>query len=129
MLSNFPIREFHSRWDVKPRFPTFGVLLNENTSQGKGVPPAAAIPEPFPPVSLGKFLISFFSTFRNFYDNDFLYQNEEISQRIETVNTKGFNWLNFWMSNSEKQQLFAEGARAAIRQLEKFNWNKYKEMR
>ena len=66
------------------------------------------------------------STFRNFYDNDFLSSHPEIHKRIVTVNTKAFNWMDFWMSDKDKMGLFREGAKAAVKQLKQFDWTEYK---
>lgn len=127
MLSNFPIREFHSSRGSMPRFPTFGVLLSErkklkvtlNTNKSYRLKE----------ISLIKYIGTYVTTFRDFYDNDFLNRNKEISVRTVTVNTKGYNWLNFWMSTDEKINLFKEGVNAAIQQLEKFDWEEYKKIR
>jgi NTE family protein len=128
MLSNFPTREFHSVGT--PRFPTFGVLLSENpilkTAKSQTPPPAAPA---ITVISLFSYIISFISTFRNFYDNDYLASNEEIRLRVETVDTKKFNYINFWMSKTDKEKLFKAGAESAVRQLEKFDWKTYKTLR
>ncbi len=136
MLSNFPIREFHRSDNRNPRFPTFGVLLSERELKKK-----SEISEVekkikdaldklrFESVSLVAYIGSFFATFRNFYDNEFLFRNDEITSRIETVQTQGFNWLDFWMTDDTKRALFKKGVDAAIRQLDKFEWQEYLEIR
>jgi NTE family protein len=129
MLSNFPIREFHAKSSRKPRFPTFGVLLNETDLDCELKEKENLHRGLFSILSLGKFTLSFISTFRNFYDNDFILNNNEIKLRVVGVNTKGFNWLNFWMPTSDKEKLFQNGAKAAIEQLKKFDWNEYVELR
>lgn len=136
MLSNFPIREFHRAGNNTPRFPTFGVLLSarqlekkkELTLQEK-TEARQSIKEKFQSVNLGSYVMSFLATFRNFYDNEFLFRNDEIISRIETVHTEGFNWLDFWMDDDTKRRLFLEGVDAAIRQLDKFEWTDYLEIR
>ena len=129
MLSNFPIREFHNNSITKPRFPTFGVLLNESPVDLDVLPQAQQQREDFADVTLLSYIVSFLSTFRNFYDNDFLRSSEEIKLRVVEVETKGFHWLDFWMSDAAKQQLFQKGAEAAIRQLYKFEFDKYLKLR
>lgn len=130
MLSNFPIRDFHRSDGGTPSFPTFGVLLSprpeiasEKHMEGKKN-------------TLFRFVSSFIATFRNFYDNDYLLNQEEIKMLIETVDTlregskkTHINWLDFGMSETDKKLLFKRGAEAAIRQLEKFNWSDYKNLR
>lgn len=123
LLSNFPIREFHNTSLAHPRFPTFGVLLNESPIDLE-VPPKV-IQEEFKEVTLIGYIVSFLSTFRNFYDNDFLRSSEEIRLRVVAVETKGFDWLDFWMQPDVKEELFRRGAEAAIQQLSKFNFQDY----
>lgn len=131
MLSNFPIREFHRSSNKPPSFPTFGVLLSKrskieseyNLTGQKN--------------SLLNYISSYVKTFRNFYDNDFLIDNKEIKNRVVTVDTRRnpekdneqINWLDFWMTTEDKRLLFIRGAEAAIRQLDKFEWEKYKSLR
>ncbi|WP_203256803.1 patatin-like phospholipase family protein [Hyunsoonleella ulvae] len=131
MLSNFPIREFHRKSNKAPSFPTFGVLLSkqpEATSANnlKGQKN-----------SLIKYILSYIKTFRNFYDNDYMFSRDEIEKIVEVVDTrrepkpdsKHINWLDFWMSPEDKLLLFERGAEAAIRQLDKFDWVAYKATR
>ena len=125
MLSNFPIREFHNDALARPRFPTFGVLLNESPVDLDVPPSAKEVRDRFADTTLLGYVTSFLSTFRNFYDNDFLSSNKEIRLRVVAVETKGYNWLDFWMADTAKQELFEKGARAAIRQLEKFDFQDY----
>ena len=128
MLSNFPIREFHRNDGSLPRFPTFGVLLSKRMEHETNTTKIKTAKE-LKNISLISYIISFFTTFRNFYDNDFLFGNEEIEQRIVTINTENYNWLDFWMDDNTKEGLFQEGVIAAIEQLEKFNWVAYKQLR
>lgn len=123
LLSNFPIREFHNNSVVHPRFPTFGVLLNESPIDLDVAP--KEIQKEFKETTLISYILSFLSTFRNFYDNDFLRSNEEIRLRVVAVETKGFDWLDFWMKTDAKEELFRRGAEAAIQQLNKFNFQEY----
>lgn len=123
-LSNFPIREFHVAPPMAPKYPTFGVLL--------GVPDAhttesdtAVIKQKFYLVSVFKFIVSFISTFRNFYDNDFLLNHPEFKHLVQAVDTSEFNSLDFGMDFKTKTKLFEQGAKTAIKQLQKFNWDEY----
>ena len=119
MLSNFPIREFHRIDGKAPSFPTFGVLLSSREQEEENHRKSAFL----------SYLGSYLKTFRNFYDNDFLINNAETKMLVELVNTVKYNWLNFWMPPEEKKGLFLEGARAAIKQLEKFDWGTYQSHR
>jgi NTE family protein len=123
LLSNFPIREFHNNSLAHPRFPTFGVLLNESPINLEAS--AKEIREEFKESTLMNYIISFLSTFRKFYDNDYLRSTDEIRLRVVDVKTKGFDWLDFWMQSDAKEELFRRGAEAAIRQLAKFNFPEY----
>ena len=116
MLSNFPIREFHS--PRVPRFPTFGIKLGleeANSFQDKQ--------------TLLDYIYSFFNTFKEFYDNEFLNEDPDTSKLIATIDTLKANWLNFWMTNDEKKELFCQGAKAACLFLDKFDWGAYKNIR
>jgi NTE family protein len=49
---------------------------------------------------------------------------------LETwIPAKGFNWLDFNMSDSDKLRLFLEGANCAANFLSSFNWGEYKKLR
>ena len=116
MLSNFPIREFHREDMENISFPTFGVLLHGQDKEQQS---------DAQDLSFFKHVLSFLSTFRNFYDNDFLQSSDEIKMRVATIDTKGYNWLNFWMKPSTKLQLFNKGVEAALNHLNTFNWDLY----
>lgn len=126
MLSNFPIREFHLLPPQEPRYPTFGVLLGSATKTEKG---NGTIPASFFRLSVFKYIVSFISTFRNFYDKDFLEQHKELQSLVETVDTRKFNSLDFGMPFKTKQDIFKAGAEAAIRQIKKFHWDEYLALR
>jgi len=115
LLSNFPIREFHGIDGETAGFPTFGVLLSSRENphnEGRKY-------------TFWRFIGSFLKTFKNFYDNDYLIRNKETEFLVELVNTKDYNWMNFWMNDADKRGLFKQGALAAINQLEKFDWQEY----
>jgi NTE family protein len=113
-----------------PRFPTFGVLLSERVvgNQNENINPSKKIKK-LEDITLIGYIMSFISTFRNFYDNDFLFNNKEIEKRVVTVDTKDHNWLDFWMDDIEKAKLFNKGVDAAIEQIEQFDWIIYKDIR
>ena len=127
MLSNFPIREFHVPPPALPNHPTFGVLL------GKPDPPPTddtdSIKDKFRKLPVFKFILSFISTFRNFYDADFLESHPELNMLVQPVDTKAFNSLDFGMPFETKKKLFEAGAQTAINQLNTFDWTTYLEER
>ena len=117
MLSNFPINVFHRKKGV-PRRPTFGVRLS---SYREGFGNSQKL---FP------FLGSMVSTMRQIHDLDFLLRNEDYSHLICRLDVdQKFHWLNFNMSDEEKRSLFQYGAEGALKFLQSFDWNGYKEIR
>lgn len=124
MLSNFPIREFHV---ADPKYPTFGVLLSARKLNPPSNTPTEI--EKFYSLPVFKFILSFISTFRNFYDNDFLLTHPELKKLVATVNTDRFNSLDFGMPFERKKELFEEGAHAAVNQLTSFDWDEYYKLR
>jgi len=127
MLSNFPIREFHLPPPQEPRYPTFGVLLGSAYTRSE--PETGTMSESFLRQSVFKYILSFISTFRNFYDKEFLERHKELRLLVETVDTRKFNSLDFGMPFKKKQELFKAGAEAAIRQINKFKWQEYLDIR
>lgn len=127
MLSNFPIREFHVPPPEEPKYPTFGVLLGaEEAATPKDT---AAVRKAFRSQSVFKYILSFISTFRNFYDRDFLQTHPEFKYLVKSVNTNKFNSLDFGMDFNTKIEIFVEGAKTAIAQLWEFDWSKYLQLR
>lgn len=41
----------------------------------------------------------------------------------------GHNWLNFFLSNTEKEEMFRKGAKRACKFLLEFDWNEFREER
>jgi len=123
MLSNFPIREFHVPPPTRPRYPTFGVLLGKPGATSKQNSEKST--KQFYSLSVFKFILSFISTFRAFYDADFLFDHPEFNLLIKAVDTSGINSLDFGMPDKTKIELFRRGAATAIQQLEEFDWQHY----
>ena len=127
MLSNFPIREFHVPPPASPSYPTFGVLLGSPKPEpGQD---SDSIRKKFWSLSVFKYILSFISTFRNFYDSDFLRTHPEFKMLVKAVDTDQFNSLDFGMDFPTKQALFVEGAKTAIEQLQEFSWTDYLKVR
>jgi len=123
LLSNFPIREFHVPPPQIPSYPTFGVLLGSPKAEPQQ--DSASLKKKFESLSVFKFILSFISTFRNFYDYEFLQTHKEFKQLVNAVNTDQFNSLDFGMPFATKQAIFSAGAATAIKQLESFSWKEY----
>ncbi|MFN2395701.1 MAG: patatin-like phospholipase family protein [Bacteroidales bacterium] len=118
LLSNFPINVFHRSDGGVPRMPTFGVRLStyrQDYSEIKGLKSMTG---------------AMISTMRQIHDYDFLRRNPDYSQLICHINAdKDFNWLDFEISRDEQVKMFVLGAREALKFLESFDWEKYKETR
>jgi len=116
LLSNFPINVFHI--NKIPSRPTFGVKLSvyrKTTNKTN---------------NLLNYSASMISTMRQIYDYDFLIHHPDYNKLICYIDAdKNFNWLNFYMTEKRKTELFLLGAKQAIEFLNNFNWNKYKKLR
>jgi NTE family protein len=118
-LSNFPINIFYNQNQPIPRMPTFGVRLVEKKDSKinsfKGVL---------------DYISNVINTMKLSSDKDFINKNKSYDFGIGYVQlgTK-LSWLNFYMGDLEKQELFIKGAEAAIDFLEGFNWDEYKKER
>jgi NTE family protein len=70
-----------------------------------------------------------FNAARHTMDYDFIRRNPDYRHLVTWIPAVGFNWLDFNMDESTRAKLFLEGAREAIRFLERFNWEQYKQIR
>ncbi|SFR47424.1 NTE family protein [Marinobacter daqiaonensis] len=115
IISNFPINVFHDSTRV-PRLPTFGVKLqlDERLQKISG------------PVDLA---LAIFNSARHALDYDFITNNPDYRKLVQWIPAKGFNWLNFSMTDEEKVNLFLEGAFSAQKFLREFDWQNYKRIR
>lgn len=116
IISNFPIDIFHDNSKVPPS-PTFGVKLgydkNKTNKNEK----------------ISNVVSSVFDTARFGYDCEFLRKNPDFKHLIAYIDTGSHNWLNFELTEDAKIDLFIRGAQKAADFLNKFNWEKYKEIR
>lgn len=118
ILSNFPINLFYNA-DIRiPRLPTFGIDLDDSTPGDKSLQPEAW--------SMLGYFGRMFNTIRFYYDKDFRLKNQVLEMGIGKVPLSKYNWLNFFLKDSEKIDMFADGAKAARDFLFKFNWEEYK---
>lgn len=115
-LSNFPINVFYNPNYPVPRMPTFGVRLQDGI-----LDPANQTPGTF-----FKYVTSLFSTIRFNFDRDFITKNRAYNFGVKQIDVKEHSWLNFFMENKEKIELFRKGALAASEFLKTFDWEKYK---
>lgn len=136
ILSNFPINVFHNPTIKVARLPTFGVKLEDEEHEIPGK-------EKTLKQSLMKYVGSIFSTIRFYYDSDFLLKNRLYERTIGHVDVSKFNWLNFFLEEKDKVDLFRQGVEAAKifflggevwvdgkpRKFEGYNWESYKQQR
>lgn len=118
VLSNFPINVFYNAKYIIPRMPTFGIRLgDENENKANSLS------------NLGGYLGSLISTLRSTTDKEFLNKYKAFSLGVKTVDLTGHSWLNFFLEDKEKKELFRKGAQAAIDFLLAFDWPNYKDQR
>lgn len=118
VLSNFPINVFYQSKYIIPRMPTFGIRLGTDNEN-----------EPNSLNSLASYINSLINTIRSTTDKEFLNKYKAFSLGVQTVDLTGHSWLNFFIDQEEKKQLFRKGAEAAISFLQNFNWENYKKER
>lgn len=123
ILSNFPLSIFYNNDIAVPRLPTFGIDLDDSKPEDKSQ-------NPFNWSALGYFG-RIFNTIRNYYDKDFLQKNKVYQLGVGKVDLSSdqFNWLNFFLSDKDKIDMFALGAEAACEFLTNFSWDDYKNQR
>ncbi len=118
-LSNFPINVFYNPNYPVPRMPTFGIRLQDGILDAVNRSNNTFL----------KYLKSFFSTLRFHFDRDFISKNRAYNFGVKLIDVKEHSWLNFFMDDQEKIDLFRKGARAAADFLRHFDWENYKDER
>ncbi len=121
MLSNFPINLFYNEKIIVPRLPTFGIDLDDTLPENKQEDAASW--------SFGGYAGKMINTMKSYYDKDFMLKNSIMGKGVGKVGVSQFNWLNFFLTNAQKIDLFATGAEAAVKFLEGFDWQEYKNHR
>jgi NTE family protein len=118
MLSNFPLSIFYNPDITTPALPTFGIDLDDTEPGNKEQDPAGWSPVGY----LGRM----FNTIRYYYDKDFMLKNKVYERGVGKVSLSEYNWLNFFMSDKDKLEMFIKGAQAATEFLTNFDWEAYK---
>lgn len=118
-LSNFPINVFYNPNYRVPRMPTFGIRLQDGVLDYASKTNA----------SFFGYVGSLFSTIRFNFDRDFTTKNRAFNKGVKSIDVREHNWLNFFMKDEEKVQLFRKGALAAAEFLKEFDWANYKDER
>ena len=70
-----------------------------------------------------------FNTIRFYYDKDFLIKNNVFKKGVGSIKLAEFNWLNFFLSEEDKMNMFIRGAQAACGFLQAFDWKEYQKER
>lgn len=118
ILSNFPINLFYNPKVITPRLPSFGIDLDDSEPGDAGKSAEGW--------SLTGYVGRMFNTIRFYYDKDFLIKNKVFQKGIGTIKLRGYNWLNFFLTDEDKINLFVKGAEAARDFLVNFDWEDYK---
>ncbi|HUS00471.1 MAG TPA: patatin-like phospholipase family protein [Chitinophagaceae bacterium] len=121
ILSNFPINLFYNPKVKTPRLPSFGIDLDDTRPEDTEKHPQGW--------SLLGYFGRIFNTIRSYYDKDFLIKNKFFKRGIGTIKLSEYNWLNFFLSDKDKVDMFVKGAEAATKFLTRFNWERYKNAR
>lgn len=121
MLSNFPINIFYNPKIIIPRLPSFGIDLDD-TKPDETTKHAESW-------SLGGYFGRMLNTIRSYYDKDFLLKNRVFEKGIGKIPLAKYNWLNFFISDKDKIDMFVLGAQAATDFLLNFDWQAYKNNR
>ena len=119
VISNFPVNIFHNPNLKTPRLPVIAVELDSGTSSSSRSDNSL----------IGR-AYTIFNTVQKHSDQDFFEKNKFYKEKcVAPIDVKGFNWLNFSMSNKEKVELFIRGAQAALKWVESYDWIEYKRLR
>ena len=118
ILSNFPINIFYNPKVMVPRLPSFGIDLDDSAPEEESQNPATW--------SILGYFGRMFNTIRFYYDKDFLLKNKMYEKGIGKVHLAGYNWLNFFLTDKDKINMFVAGAKAATQFLVGFDWEDYK---
>ncbi|MDN3579226.1 patatin-like phospholipase family protein [Mucilaginibacter flavus] len=122
MLSNFPINIFYNPKVIEPRLPAFGIDLDDADPKKNDGNNAAQW-------DLGSYIWRLFNTVRYYYDKDFLEKNAVFQKGVGSIKLFGINWLNFFLKDDEKLEMFRKGALAATAFLIDFDWPEYQKER
>ncbi len=118
ILSNFPINIFYNPKIFVPRLPSFGIDLDDSKPENKSTNPIHW--------TFVGYLGKMFNTIRSYYDKDFLLKNKFFEKGIGKIPLSDYNWLNFFIKDKDKIDMFILGAKAATEFLIDFDWNQYK---
>lgn len=124
VLSNFPMSIFYNPDVAEARLPSLGIDLDDSDPNANNGDGAASW-------SIGNYCGRMLNTIRYYYDKDFLLKNSVFARGVGKVklNDPKFNWLDFFLADQTKVDLFLQGAEAAKDFLLGFDWEDYKNAR
>lgn len=99
-LSNFPMSLFEDD-DPLPGAPVWGIKIGLERDSYQ------------PNESFGQFAGSVLGAMMYWSDNDFFVRHPEKRRQVGIIDTGQHNWLDFSLSDADKEDLFVRGARAA----------------
>jgi NTE family protein len=122
LLSNFPIDSLDRTDGKKPRWPTFGVTVMPNLPQGNdAVIPALRVLNVLGSTKLLEDVLTTLIVGR-----DQAYLNQPwVSARAIHVDSTEVGFLNFGISENQKQALYAKGYAAGEKFLSTWDWTDY----
>jgi len=115
IMSNFPIDIFHGTG--VPTAPTFGVKLGTDRTAPHRVD------------TLPRLLGAIFNSARHCADYDYILRNPDCEDLVASIGTRPHNWLNFFIEDEDKIDLFVKGVLAAVDFVKGFNWAAHKKKR
>jgi NTE family protein len=121
MLSNFPINIFYNPKVITPRLPSFGIDLDDSKPDDEDKNATGW--------SLTGYFGRMFNTIRFYYDKDFLLKNKVYEKGIGKIPLSDYNWLNFFITDQDKIDMFVLGVKTATKFLLEFDWGTYKDDR
>ena len=116
IMSNFPIDLFHVPGRV-PNAPTFGAKLGRDSRLKHD------IRTPF------QLAGAVFDSASHCLDYDFIVRHPDYRNLVTWIDTGEHHWLDFFMTDEDKADLFTRGALAAADFLDSFDWGAYKKVR
>jgi NTE family protein len=107
MLSNFPIDVFDS--PTTPRWPTFGIKLSAQPDAAQGL-----VNKISGPISMARAMLD---TVTGFYDRMHVASDDAVDRTI-FIDTGKVSATNFGLSTEDRDQLYENGRRAAVKFLD-----------
>lgn len=99
-MSNFPLSLLRPEGETDAA-PLFAIKIGQDRTKYNACD------------SFGAYAGAILGSMMSFYDNDYLMRYPAMRQSVGVIDSGGHNWLNFYLSEADKIDLFVRGARAA----------------